>query len=212
MKRVTVALLLAGLAVSSGCLGFITGEKALTFEAGQASVSQQALSETKYEKTRATELNVTKKFSGRQVIVTNHLVEYKRQVNLPVLGTQEFARFTVMATPKVQVAGQTFNPVNKMSNRELARKLQQKYQTIENIKPVDNRSVSVLGEPVTVSKFSADATTAGGQQMKVFLHIAQAKTDNDIVIAIAVYPQKLEGEQSKVDTLLKGIQHTPPES
>lgn len=212
MKRVTTTLLLVGMLVSSGCIGFLTGEEALTFESGQATVSQQALSETGYEKTRAEEQVVRRNFSGRQVKVTNQLVEYKRQASLPMLGTKEFARFTVMATPKVSVAGQTFNPVAKMSNRELAQQLQEKYKTIKNIELEGNRSVTVLGESVTVSKFSAKATTVGGNQMDVYLHIAQAKTDHDFVIAIAVYPQKLEGEQGRVDTLLEGIQHSPPEN
>lgn len=212
MKRVSGTLLLVGLLVTSGCLGFITGEEALTFQSGQASVSQQALSETGYEETRAEEQVVRRNFSGRQVKVTNQVVEYKRQATLPVLGTQEFARFTVLATPKVDVAGQTFNPLAKMSNRELAQQLQEKYETIRNVEPKGNRSVTVLGESVTVSKFSAKATTVGGNQMDVYLHIAQAKTDNDFVIAIAVYPQNLEGEQAKVDTLLEGIQHSPPEN
>lgn len=213
MKRGTVTLLLVGLMVSSGCIGFLTGEKALTFTAGQATVSQQALSDTGYSKTRATDPVVTRNFSGRQVKVTNHLVEYKRQVS--VLGlNQELARFTVMATPKVQIVdgGPVFNPVAKLSNQELAEQFQQKYKSVENVELVGNRSVPVLGENVRVSKFSARATTVSGQQMEVYLHIAQAETENDFVIAVAVYPQKLTGEQERINTLLKGIQHSPPEN
>lgn len=211
MKRSIGTLLLVCLMVSSGCLGFITGQEPLTITAGQATVSDQALSETGYEKTRATEQVIERSFAGRKVKVTNHLVEYKRQVTIPVLGTQEFARFTVLATPKVTVAGKEFNPVSHLSNRELVQQLQKKYDTIQNVQLVGNRSVQVLGSGVRVSKFTAKATMANGQSVDVFLHVAQAETDHDFVIAIAVYPQSLEGEQQRVNTLLKGIQHQPPQ-
>lgn len=210
MKHSIGTVLLVCLMVSSGCIGFITGEEPLTFTAGQATVSDQALSETGYEKTRAAEQGINRSFAGRKVKVTNHLVEYKRQVTLPVLGTQEFARFTVLATPKVEVAGKEFNPVSHLSNQELAKQLQEKYDTIENVQLVGNRSVKVLGSGVRVSKFTARATMATGQSVDVYLHVAQAETDHDFVIALAVYPQSLEGEQGRIDTLLKGIQHQPP--
>lgn len=215
MKRTAAALLLAGLLLTSGCLGLITGEEALKFESGQATVSQQAQADTGYEKAREDDQVVTRAFGvanqTREVEVTNHVVEYKRQVSLPVLGTQELARFTVLATPKVKIAGKTFNPVGNLSNRELAEQLQEKYETVQNVQLEGNRTVTVLGEETRVSKFAAEAQIQGGQTADVYLHIAQAETENDFVVMVAVYPQDLDGEQGKVDRLLEGVQHEPAE-
>lgn len=217
MKRAIATLLLVGLMATSGCLGFITGEEALTFASGEATVSESAQQETGYQQTREKDLSVEKNFSGRQVKVKNHLVEYKRAVSLPTLGSKELARFTLLTTPKVKVAGRTFNPVKGLSNRELAKQLQQKYETVQNIESVNNRSESMLGDTVRVSKFSAEAEVKGGQTtVPVYIHIAQTEAGSDFVIAFAVYPQKLDQqqprEQQNVNTLLAGVEHTPSES
>lgn len=220
MERAIPTLLLVGLMATSGCLGFITGEEALTFASGEATVSDSALQKTGYEMTREKDVGVEKNFSvanqTRQVKVTNHLVEYKREVSVPTVGSQELARFTVLATPKVKIAGKTFNPVKDISNRELAKQLQQKYETVTNIEPEGNRTVQMLGSGVRVSKFSAEAKVKGGQTISVYLHIAQAETDKDFVIAFAVYPQELDAqpprEQQNVDTLLEGVEHSSSES
>lgn len=216
MKRATAALLLAGLLLTSGCLGFLTGQEALQFQSGQATVSQQAQADAGYEKAREDDQVVTRTFETanqtREVEVTNHVVEYKRQVSLPVLGTQELARFTVLATPKVTIAGQgPFNPVGDLSNRELAEQLQEKYETVQNVQLESNRTVTVLGEETRVSKFAAEAQIQGGQTADVYLHLAQAETEDDFVVMVAVYPQDLDGEQQNVDRLLEGVQHEPAE-
>lgn len=216
MKRAIGALLFAGLLLTSGCLGVITGEEALEFPSGEVSVSQQAQSDTGYTEARTEEQVVTRNFEvanqTRQAKVTNHVAEYKRQMSLPVLGEQEFARFTVLATPKVTIAGQgPFNPVGDLSNRELAQQLQEKYETVQNVQLEGNRTVTVLGEGVQVSKFTAEAQIKGGETVDVYVHIAQAETDEDFVVMVAVYPQKLDGEQQKVDRLLEGVQHEPAE-
>lgn len=211
MKRASRTVLLVGLLATSGCVGFVTGENALRFESGQVHVSQHARADTGYERTRAGEQVITKKFSAvgqtRRVKVSNYLAEYKRQVRIPLLGTQELARFTVLATPEVEVLGRTFNPVSDLSNRELAQRVQQKYTTIRNVRLVGNRTVQVLGEGVRVSKFAAEATTRGGQTIDVYVHIAKTEAKNDFIVAVAVYPQTLPREQQTVNRLLQGIKH-----
>ena len=139
--------------VSSGCIGFLTGSSALTFAANDVRVSERALEDTDYEEPRDTESNVTRTFSGagetRNVTVTNQVAEYQRSVNL-VEDAQPLARATVIASPEVGVAGQTFNPLGDLSDRELAQRLQQQYDTGENVQFQSNRTETVLSEEMTV--------------------------------------------------------------
>lgn len=208
-RRAVASVLLATLVLASGC-SFLTGQSALQFTANDVSVSQSAQSETGYDEARTTTHTVNRTFSvanqTRTVTVVNKLAEYKRQVSLGPLGSSEFARFTVFATPKVDIAGRTFNPVGKMSNAELAMMVQEKYSTVDNVQQVGNRTATMLGEETTVAKFSAQAQTVGGQSVDVYLHIAQVSDGEDYVLAIAVHPQQLD-EEANVDSLMAGVQH-----
>lgn len=214
MKRAVPALLLVGLLVTGGCLGFLTGEEAVKFESNEVSVSEDAQSATGYEQARKEANTITRNFSAagetRQVKVTNHLAEYKRQVNIPALGEQELARFTVLSTPKVEVLDRTFNPVGDMSNREIAEMVQQEYQSVSDIQKTGERNVTVLGEQRKVTEFEARAQTVGGQQVDVYLHITKFGHGDDYIVSVAVYPQQLN-EQENVDRLLKGVEHATGE-
>lgn len=210
MRRQLAAALLVVLMVSSGCIGFLTGSSALTFAANDVSVSEQARSDTGYEEANDDTQVINRTFSAagqtRNVSVTNHVAEYQRSVSL--LGnSQPLARATVIASPEVEVAGQTFNPLADLSNRELAQQLQSEYDTVQNVQFEGNRTETVLGDEVTVSKFSAEATTAGGQRVDVYVHITKTRDGDDFVVGVAVYPQRLDGEQQAVNTLLSGIEH-----
>ena len=41
----------------------------------------------------------------------------------------------------------------------------------------------------------------------VYVHLTKVRHDGDYVIAIAVHPQGLPGEEERVDALLEGIEH-----
>ncbi|MFC7226764.1 DUF6517 family protein [Salinirubellus salinus] len=215
MRRQLAVALLIVLVVSSGCIGFLTGQSALTFAADDVSVSEQARSDTGYEQARDDTQVINRTFRAggqtRNVTVTNHVAEYQRSVSL--LGnSQPLARMTVISSPAVAVAGQTFNPLGELSNRELAQRLQQQYETVQNVQFEGDRTRTVLGENVTVSRFSAEATTVAGQNVDVYVHVTKTKDGDDFVVGVAVYPQGLDGEQQTVDTLFAGIEHETGES
>lgn len=209
-RRGAVALALVALVATSGCIGFLTGSEAATFESSPVSVSDEAAQSADYEKQRQTTTTINRTFTAagqsRNVTVTNNLTEYSRTVSLPLFDDQELARFTVFSTPQVKLFGQTFNPVGDMSNRELALMLQEEYETIENVQHVENRSATMLGENTTVGKFTADAETVGGTSTEVYLHITKVEDGDDFVVAVAVHPTQVE-EQENVDAMLQGVQH-----
>ncbi|WP_254820993.1 DUF6517 family protein [Haloglomus halophilum] len=205
MTRRAVAALLALLTITAGCSA-LTG--ATTFTAERGTVSESAQSSTDYSLANEDTQEVTRSFAGQEVKVNNQLTEYSRSTSLPVFGDQEVARFSVFTTPAVEVAGQgPFNPVADLNNTQLALQLQAQYDTIDNVRFEGNRTATMLGDEVTVSKFRADAQTTQGTDTEVFMHIAQTRSGDDYVVAIAVYPTQLDSEQENVDTLLNGVQH-----
>lgn len=210
-RRFLTATGLALLLVTAGCS--LLTQQQTTIRATDVAVANPARSDAGYSQARDTtqRLNRTVSVAGqeRTVTVVNHVAEYKRRVEVGPVVTGELARFTVMATPQVSIAGRAFNPVGDMSNAELARMLQSEYETIENVRLVGNRTETVLGEPTTVSKFSAEARTVAGQTVDVSIHIAKVRHGEDFVVAVAIYPQRLEGEQANVNRLLGGIEHPP---
>jgi hypothetical protein len=200
-----VAALLALLTITAGC-SFLAG--ATTFTASEGNVTQSAQSDTGYSLENQKTRTITRSFAGQEVEVNNQLTEYARSTSLPVFGDQQVARFTVFTTPPVEVAEQgPFNPVADLNNTELALRLQSQYDTIDNVRPEGNRTETMLGDEVTVSKFRADARTIEGTDTEVFMHIAQTQDGGDFVIAIAVHPTQLDGEQENVNTMLNGIRH-----
>lgn len=215
-RRTLVAATLVGLLLTSGCIGFITGSEALQFSSEPVAVTDSAQQETSYEQYRKEPQTVTRQFQAagqtRDVEVTNHVAEYARSVSIPLFGDQQVARFTVLATPKVTIAEQgPFNPVGDMNNTELVLTLQEKYETISNVRPESERTMTVLGNETTVSKFRADATTDTGQSVEVFIHLTKVDHGDDYLVAVGVYPAKADGEQENVDTLLQSIVHPADE-
>lgn len=212
VRLLSVSLLLAALVLTAGCVGVITGTEALLVDAGPISVSTAAQSAAGYEEARTTTQELKQEVSAagqtREVVVTNHVAEYARSVDAGPLGSGEFARFVVVSTPAVDVLGQTFNPVGDMSNRELAELAQDQYEDLRNLQPAGERSVTVLGTDVTVSRFTADATVAGTDQtMAVTLHVTRVRDGGDFIVVIAAHPTLLPGEADRVDTMLGGVRH-----
>lgn len=211
LQRVFVPILLAIVLVSSGCVGFLTGSEALTFEATPGTVSSDALSETGYEYNGTNEVQMTRTFEvadqKREVMVTNHLSEYQRTIDLGTFGGERKAAvFAVFTTPQVKIAGETFNPVGEMSNRELLEQLQSRYETIQIDERVERNIVTTLGTDATVETYAGQANL-GGVNVDIRVQITTVKHDGDFVIAIGVYPRLLPGEDETVRNLIRGLEH-----
>jgi predicted small lipoprotein YifL len=208
MQRTTLtAVAVAVLVALAGC-GMLTGD--LSFSASPATVDDATLEDTGYEEANVSEQEVTREFSAagqsRNVTVTNHVAMYERSVDVPVVGEQRAAVFGAFATPEVSVLGQSFNPVEDYSNRELAALAQDQYSGLTVGDEVGTRSVTVLGESANVTKFDGEASI-GSSTVDVYVHVTKVKHDGDYVVGVAIHPQALDGEQETVDDLLAGLQH-----
>lgn len=208
-RQTIVAVALAALVATTGCLGILEGP--VEFSASQATVGDSGLDETGYEEVSVEESDVTREFSAagqsKNVSVTNWVAMYERSVSIPGLGDQRAAVFSAFASPEVSVVGQTFNPIDDYSNKELAELAQQQYDSLDIGESVGNRTVTVLNESADVSKFEGTATLSGGQSVDVYIHVTKVKHDGDFVVGVAIHPQQLDGEQAHVDTLLETLEH-----
>lgn len=173
-------------------------------------MTDAALDETGYTEQRreAVDQNQTFSVAGeeREVRVTNHLTEYARSTDV-LFTDKQVSRFTAFSTPEVKIAGQgPFNSVGDLSTRELALRLQEQYDTIENVRHESNRTVTALGDERGVSKFRADATLESGEDVEVFIHVTKFRHEGDYIIAVAVNPTQVD-EESNVDRLIEGLDH-----
>lgn len=203
---------LAGAAVTatSGCLGAVTGDKPLTFESSAAHVDEATSSDTGYELSEEKAPVVKRDFSvagqTRTVEVTNHLAVYEKAIDLGPLGSHKAGLFAVYTTPQIDIAGQPFNPIKDMSNRELLAQFQSRYDDLTIKGQVGSTTVQSLGTQATVDKYDASATLQG-TQIPIYIHVTRVKHDGDFVLAIGAYPQRLSGEESTILRLVKNIVH-----
>ena len=172
-----------------------------------------ATSDTGYEETRRTSLGVERSFQvagqTRNVSVTNYLAEYGRTAET-LFSDQQVARVTVLSSPKVQVLGESFNPLGELSDRQLAQRFQEQYGSLNNLQFQSNRTTSILGSERTVSKFTAQAEMNGGTSVDVNVHISKFEDGDDFIVAVAVHPQQID-EESNVDAMFGGIVHPAEE-
>lgn len=208
-RQALIAVALAALVTTTGCLGILGGP--VEFSASKATVSDDALEQTGYQEVSVEQSEVNREFSAagqsKNVTVTNWVAMYERTVSIPALGEKRAAVFSAFASPEVSVVGQTFNPIADYSNRKLAKLAQEQYSSLSVGDSVGTRSVTVLNESAEVTKFEGTATLDGGQSVDVYIHVTKVKHDGDFVVALAIYPQQLDGEQEKVDALLANLEH-----
>lgn len=208
-RRAFATVAVAVMLLTAGC-GFITGQEALEFDASPATVTDQAQSDTGYEEENVSEQVVTREFTvadqTREVQVTNHLAQYEREVDLGPIGSQRAAVFVTFTSPEVEVLGQTFNPIEDMSERELLAQFDSEYQNVQVGQRVDNRSATVLGQSTSVEKFEGTADLAGNE-VDVYIHVTKFRHEGDFVVALSIYPQRLDGEEENVRRLLDGLEH-----
>ena len=204
-------LTLAGLA---GCtaLDVATGEPA-EFTAGTVTVADAALSERGYELNDVTEETVTREVdvvgTTREVRVTNRTAEYDKAVEL--LGERyQAAVFAVLATPRVEVLGQTFNPVGDLDDDERAQLIVDRYEGVDSLERSSEYATDVLGTDTSVVVYAGEGEIEGtGVSIELEFHVAEAVVaGDDYVVPLAAYPAPF-GDGENVRRMLNGIEHTP---
>lgn len=196
---------------TAGC-GFILGEEALAFEADVARVPESIADGAGYDLEGIDDQTIERTFEvadqSRDVTVTNRMAEYEKAVDLGPLGEQRAAIFTALSTPQVSILGQTFNPVAELSTAELAERIQNQFEDIGSLERDGDAAVTILDVETTLTRFTGQTQLAAGQQIDIYLHVSEAVDhEDDFVIAVGGYPQRLPGEESTILELTEGIEH-----
>lgn len=209
-RRTVLGGVVAGLASTGGCLGFVTGSRSLAFEADPARVRDETLSETGYDRAESRSPSVSREFTvagqTREVEVTNHLSLHEKAVDLGPLGSQKVALFALFTTPKIEIADRTFNPVGELSTEELLDRFQSRYEGLSVDGKVGSATVRTLGTDVTVEKYEGSVRVRG-QNVDVDVHLTRFEHGDDFVVGLGSYPKRLDGEEENVRSLIAGIRH-----
>lgn len=209
MKRRTVlgGLGAAGLASLAGCLGLVGMDEHASSPAG---VDPSVREETGYEQTGVEDVVVERDVGisaySETISVTNYKTDHEKEVEIPGIGSQRAAVFTVLTTPQIGVAGRNFNPVEEMSTTELIELVEDNYDEIGDISHEEDGEITILEETTTRSRFSADATF-NGHDLEVDIHVTEAvEAGDDLLVSIGVYPRHARGQEAdNVFALMEGI-------
>jgi len=213
MQRTALTALVGLLVVSAGCTGLITGDT-VEFTANEASVGDSALDSTGYEGQNASEQTIERDVSvggqERTVRITNHYAAYARSGNVSGVEAPEVAQFLVVSTPGAQMAGQTLNPLARLSNRELVDRVADRTGSIEDVEFEENRTAEALDSEREVGVFTG-TTTLDGQEVDVRIHVTSFEHEGDVLVAVGVHPIAIE-EEENIDELLAGLEHSGSDS
>jgi hypothetical protein len=205
-----VAALLGVLVLTSGCIGFITGQEALELEADRAMAQESVVDDAGYELNSSDphviERNLTFAGVSRQVRVTNYVTTYDKSVAIPVVGDLRLAMFGVISTPAVEIAGEARNPIGDYSNDQLIELFASRYEGLSNTRKVGSQNVTALGTETRVTKYEA-TTTVQGRQVDVYVHVTKLRHESDYVVAVGAYPKMLDGEEENVLELIRALEH-----
>lgn len=212
MHRAGTAVCLAVLVVVAGCSG--PGQRtpeAITAEASKASVADAALEETGYREVSAT----SRPFNDSGTISVSGDVELSVQYRLRGTAWSAVYRgegdpapvFAVLSVPQVrpEEVAVAVNPLADRSTADVATTAQDRYRDVEDVRHVENRTATVLGNETTVSVHRATATV-DGDSVEVTVAVASVRVGTDVVVAVAISPRDAD-ESGAVTTLLEAIDH-----
>lgn len=197
-RRAVGTLTVAGIAGLAGCSG------STSFSADFAETDT---GDTGYERTGQREPTMTRTFAGQDVEIINTVTEYRKEIDLGPLGSSDVGVFAAFTSPQVELAGRTFNPISDMSNEELAQRFQQRFDGMSDVSRESEEEVDVLGSTRTVTKLSA-TVTVDGNEVPVFLLIANFNHESDVVVPIGIFPQEREDEEGpNIRQLMANLTH-----
>ena len=200
----------AGLASTAGCLSVVTGDEPLEFSASRATVPDATLESTGYEQVDERSPTVSREFTvagqTREVTVTNRATTYEKAVDFGPLGSVRAALFATFTTPKIEIAGQAFNPIAEMSNKDLLGTIASRYDGLSVGDQMGSKEVQSLGQTITVERYEATATFQG-QDVPIYLLLSRFQHGEDFVVPVGGYPRQLTGEESNVYTLIENLEH-----
>lgn len=217
-RRLATVLAVTLLFASAGCIGFITGEEALTYSAERATVADGALGDGA---TGYTESSVERRtvepdgeelgIGNRTIIVENWVAQYEKQDDFI---DETVGVLAVVSTHEVDVVGQPSNPVRNMSEGELLEQITGQYETpygtLSDAERTETLRATMLGQETEVGVFTT-TTQFAGREVEVNLYVTMVKHGDDYVIAIGGHPTQLPDERDNILELIENVEHSDEE-
>lgn len=204
-RRGFAGVAVGGVAALAGC-----GQVA-SFSSEPARIPMESRRDAGYEETNTETIEESREVGGQEVTVSNHLAQYQKELEFGPLGSVRLGAFAALTTPSVSLAGEEYNPIGDLSDEELAREVQGRYDGLNGVERVGAVEATVFGERRDVSQFEATAPVQG-ERVELELLLTRVRHDytggEDFVVAFAGYPALLaDGEREDARTMFGGLEH-----
>lgn len=187
------ALVLACCLVLAGCGG---SQETLTGEATPATVGDDTLSATDWERVTTTERRLTTTVtvtlqgdseltSRRSVNATTHVAVYRDTRSPPTV----LALWSVPALKPLEGTDLTVNPVARRSPTNLTGDVQSTYSGVGPLSRTGNASMTLLGADRQFAVADGTATGPEGSPVPVTVVSATVEHEGDFVVVLAVVPE-----------------------
>ncbi|MFB6234403.1 MAG: DUF6517 family protein [Halopenitus sp.] len=192
---------LAVVVLLAGCIG-----GALSFSASPATVDEAALEAANYtgQDPEPVTINETVEVAGvsRQVTATTWTTSY--------MSNETPATLIVASTPDATIAGQSVNPITRLTGKELLQRVAKEVGNtdgvnFEDIEVVQRENRKILGKQTEVTTFATTASTDRGE-VPIRIHLASVSHQGDVVVLVGVHPKKVD-ERSTQLKLMEAVEH-----
>ncbi|WP_226479601.1 DUF6517 family protein [Natrinema amylolyticum] len=211
------SLLAAGatgtLALTAGCLGFALGNEPLEFDSDRVAPADETVAETGYEERTVEERTMerTEEIGGveRDFEASIWLSNYSKSVDY--MGqTREGSAFAAVSVPGMEVAGQSVNPLDEMSNEELLTEFLGRADSdrgdIENIQQGESFTLEILGESRDVDTFVGESELEG-EPIDVEIKLTSFDHEDDLLVLFGVLSKRFAAESANVELLMESAEH-----
>lgn len=212
MVRTFTVVALACVVILAGCGGGDRTPQPLRGEATAATAGQDALSAADYEQVAVESMQVNRSgtldVSGDVELTVNYQIYATAQrATYEHSSTDSPSVFALLSVPLVSpdAVDVTLDPMGDRSLREVTDRAQPTYTNVGPLDHVSNKSATLLGTDTTLQKYATTAE-ADGSTVDVYVYIAVAEHNGDLIRAVAVLPQDADAPET-VRTLLESAQH-----
>ena len=196
--RLLVAVALV--VVLAGCAG-----GSYSFAAEPASIDGDDLSDAGYEHAEPEAIEIHEQFEvadqGVEIELRSWVVGYER--------TAGDGLILVVSTPDATVAGQSVNPLARLSGTELiSRALEASGDGDEELRDIQEVAVeerTILNQESTVRSYEGVMETDEGD-VPIAFHLATVEHEGDVIVLLGVHPQAFDERETQLG-LMEVVEH-----
>ncbi len=199
-----------GLAMTAGCLEFVTGDAPLEFDAQRVAPSEATLAETGYNKQSIDQETIEETVDigvEREIRAAFWLSTYTNELDYQG-ESREAGLFAAVSLPGMSILGQSFNPLEDMSHEELLDEFlaEAGEDDIENIEHDESFSLQILEADREVDLFVGE-TEMDGETVEVTIAVTSFEHEDDFIVLLGSYPDLLADEGPNIEVLMESIEH-----